>query len=1056
MRPVKLIMSAFGSYAGKTEIDFTQIPNGLFLITGDTGAGKTTIFDAITYALYDRTSGGNRDGNMMRSQYADETTDTYVEYIFLYQKKEYKIRRNPEYLRLGKRRYADGSPRYVKEAPKVELTLPDGSVFKGKKRETDQKIAEIMGLDADQFTQISMIAQGEFLKLLLAESKERKKIFSRIFRTRFYYKIQEELKKQATQLYVKLEHNLQEMKLEMRRVEYPLYEKDEKDTEKAFAVQWKEILTQDIPDRARILEILNDVIEQGNRKTKISRKESDRVQALLTDANRRLKEAELMNQLFDSYGQILTHIEEKKPEKVKCELLEEEVKMAKKAGHVWQEEKAYQEEEDRLEELKEQKQVIRQELQECRTMLRELTEEQKAAGEEKEKKESILIEKKVRIQDAIQQYKGINEKKKELDKNLKEIKKYLNQSKSTQEKKEILQKQQKEIIAFLKKYENIEICINECKNKKQQIEEKTIQYEELEQQENKKNELKKACEKARKEAEAEQERYEKSWTEYEKKYRTFLNEQAGILALNLEEGQPCPVCGSREHPQIAVLSEQAPTQAEVEDAKSKRDQREKIRDKAAGAFRNILAEYRMAQELCQTMLKKIKDASDNIEETDIKAKIQSLTDALVKVTEKLEKQEQIFIKCKEQKEEQERITDILEELNEKEQKITQCLTDLKLTYAKMQTEYQTKKEKLPYETEEEAQEHLKQTEEELKTIRQKYETVNRRLTEKQKTEKELEGREKTVAESIEQSIEKVKEKKEFYEQTRTEQGFEDEESYHRKYIPEKEIEEKEQWIGTYQKEVRELEANKGLLEQQLNGKERKDAEKIRQEIKKVSDELEQVRKSYMNLYNINNQNREIRDNLKRNFEKNNSLQKQYEMIGNLSKTANGNLSGSAKLDFETYIQRQYFRQIIRAANKRLIRMTNEEFILQCRDVEKLGSQGQAGLELDVYHMATDTVRDVKTLSGGESFMAALSMALGLSDIVQNTVGAVHLDTMFVDEGFGSLDDVSRDQAIRVLNDLADKDRLVGIISHVNELKEQIDHKLIVKKTEKGSSVSWSI
>ena len=188
-------MSAFGSYAGKTEIDFTEIPNGLFLITGDTGAGKTTVFDAITYALYDRTSGGTRDGNMMRSQYAGEETSTYVEYTFLYQKKEYKIRRNPEYLRLGKRRYADGSPRYVKETPKVELTLPDGSIFKGKKRETDQKISEIIGLDADQFTQISMIAQGEFLKLLLAESRERKKIFSRIFQTRFYYRIQEELKK---------------------------------------------------------------------------------------------------------------------------------------------------------------------------------------------------------------------------------------------------------------------------------------------------------------------------------------------------------------------------------------------------------------------------------------------------------------------------------------------------------------------------------------------------------------------------------------------------------------------------------------------------------------------------------------------------------------------------------------------------------------------------------------------------------------------------------------------------------------------------------------------
>ena len=197
------------------------------------------------------------------------------------------------------------------------------------------------------------------------------------------------------------------------------------------------------------------------------------------------------------------------------------------------------------------------------------------------------------------------------------------------------------------------------------------------------------------------------------------------------------------------------------------------------------------------------------------------------------------------------------------------------------------------------------------------------------------------------------------------------------------------------------------------------------------------------------------EHLKRYFEKTGSLQKQYEVVSNLSKTANGTLSGAVKMDFETYVQRQYFKQIIHAANKRLVQMTSNEFILQCREVKNLGSQGQAGLDLDVYHMASDSVRDVKTLSGGESFMASLAMALGLADIVQNTAGAIHLDTMFVDEGFGSLDDAAREQAIKILCDLADEKRLVGIISHVNELKEQIDCKLLVKKTEHGSHARWS-
>ena len=480
MRPVKLIMSAFGSYAGKTEIDFTEIPNGLFLITGDTGAGKTTVFDAITYALYDRTSGGTRDGNMMRSQYAGEETSTYVEYTFLYQKKEYKIRRNPEYLRLGKRRYADGSPRYVKETPKVELTLPDGSIFKGKKRETDQKISEIIGLDADQFTQISMIAQGEFLKLLLAESRERKKIFSRIFQTRFYYRIQEELKKQAVQLYVKLEQNLQEMKLEMARVEYPSYKKDggvwpeevqlEKCTEENELIkQWKVIAGQDIPDRERISVILKEIIDQGNRWEKVCKKESSRAQMVLEDKNRLLKEAELLNQLFDSYERVLSRLEEKMPEKAKYEFLTGRIQTGKKAGRVLQEEKRYLEEEKRLTKLEVQERSLQKELQECRKQLQELTDKQKEAGREKTEKETVLTEKKVRIQDAILQYQSMNAKKEELDKITKEIKNYLNQSETILQKKEILQNNQKEILTFLKKYEKIETCINECRKNRYAI-----------------------------------------------------------------------------------------------------------------------------------------------------------------------------------------------------------------------------------------------------------------------------------------------------------------------------------------------------------------------------------------------------------------------------------------------------------------------------------------------------------------------------------------------------------------------------------------------------------
>lgn len=914
MRPVKLIMSAFGSYAGEVKIDFAKIPGGLFLITGDTGAGKTTIFDAITYALYDRTSGGNRDGNMMRSQYAKPETDTYVEYTFSYQEKEYTVRRNPEYLRLGKRKYADGSPRYVKESPKVELILPDGSVFKGKKRETDQKIAEIMGLDADQFTQIAMIAQGDFLKLLLAESKERKKIFSRIFQTKFYYRIQEELKKRATDLYVKLEHNLHETKLEMDRVE------------KVDGMEdiWNEVVKKEIPDGEQVLEILQRIIEQGRKSEKEKKKEVAEAQKLVDTRNQQFREAELLNQLFMSYK------------------------------------------------------TIEQELEKKQTDVISGTRKLKAAEKEKQETEHLLREKIVRIQDALPVYRDLDNRKEILEKTENGMKQNNQQLEETQKRIESCKNKNKENEIFLEKYKNVGICIEECKNRKQKLQEKLRQYEEIRKQKQKTEKLKGECREAKIESDKNQQLYRDALMRYEEMYQHFLNEQAGILALGLEEGLPCPVCGSREHPRICPVSEQAPSQLEVEEAKKKREQKEKLRDEAAEKFQKVSSRYQAAEEVYQTLLKRVEDIEKEAEE---KEELKELGRKIGKLSEIAELSEKL-------KEEQERVKRMQKELEETEASLQQKVTKLQIEYAGQKAEYDTRREKLPFETYAEAEKELQQMKEKVDLAIATYEAAQGEVREYLNEQKELEGRKTTLSE-------------------------------------------------------------------QLEGKEQADLDEIREKQTEAMNQLETANGRYMAYHNQNERNVESRERLKKLFSKDQDLQKQYEVVSNLNKTANGNLSGSVKLDFETYIQRQYFKQIIRAANKRLVRMTNGEFILQCREVEKLGSQGQAGLDLDVYHMATDTVRDVKTLSGGESFMASLAMALGLSDIVQNTAGAIHLDTMFVDEGFGSLDDTARDQAIRVLTDLADQNRLVGIISHVNELKEQIDRKLLVTKTENGSIVRWS-
>ena len=293
MKPVKLIMSAFGSYAGEVAIDFSEVQHGLFLITGDTGAGKTTIFDAVTYALYDQTSGGVREGSMMRSQYAGEDVETYVEYTFSYRQDLYTVRRNPEYMRLGKRKYADGSKRLVKEAAKVELILPDGMAFQGKKKEIDQKIEEIIGLDAEQFTQIAMIAQGDFLKLLHAESKERKKIFSKIFQTKLYYKVQEELKDRAKKLYIQLEDNKKDQQREIERVEYG---KDSR-----WAAEWDEQKNIAAADGDELVRVLKEILREDGAVQKKKIQESETLQQKIDDIRGRQKEGEMLNALFADY-----------------------------------------------------------------------------------------------------------------------------------------------------------------------------------------------------------------------------------------------------------------------------------------------------------------------------------------------------------------------------------------------------------------------------------------------------------------------------------------------------------------------------------------------------------------------------------------------------------------------------------------------------------------------------------------------------------------------------------------------------------------------------------
>lgn len=1064
MKPIRLVMSAFGSYAEKTEIDFTDVQHGLFLVTGDTGAGKTTVFDAVTYALYDQTSGGKRDGNMMRSQYASEETDTYVEYTFSYREEIYTVRRNPEYLRLGKRRYADGSPRYVKESPKVELFLPDGNVYRGRKRETDQKIVEIMGMDADQFTQIAMIAQGDFLKLLHAESKERRRIFSKIFGTKLYHRVQEELKRRAGVLYGQLEDNLRAAKQEMERVEiagnYSFI--DDEMNESSCIERFNTLKEYSVIPYDEVMEALKEIIKTGNILEKEKKKTAETLRMSLDELNGKKREGETLNRLFDAFDQVRLREEELSQKEEECKGWESRLLVARRAEKVQVQETRLVRGQDALGKIRKNLADLSLRLDSLKVQVLETKEIKLRLEEELARQEKSCNAEVVRLEDALPQYERYEQLKEQYKKEQKSKEKMQRELDKQKKLLDELKKQEDDARKIQERYAKSPGKIEGLRIKERQQVLRSRELTELENQwkylENETEEL----QSRKRLAEKDHDSYLKVFQAYEERYQAFFMEQAGILAGKLEAGKPCPVCGSCEHPNICTLTEGAPTQQEVEKAKKKRDQAEERREQSAAMLREQAARCKaegdaFAREFERVMEKSFSE--DDKENDGVKSLIreaaakngreaQEIREELENVSREAEMYQRAV-------ETEQRVREELHSLEQSYEQAKSEYGDLLIGEKRLESEMRMKEEKLPFPSLAQAKERRDELKKALDAARRGFEQAEEKERQTIEEMRKLEGQKTGSEESLRQQEEEVRECRSDYDAALIQQGFGDEAAYMGGKLSLDAMEELERKVKEFHTQVNEAAGRKKSLKEQLEGKERADLLKLGDMIQEAASNQKNAQEEYVRLFSVNQKNREVRSRLKHFLEKDKELQLQYEMIGNLSRTANGNLSGTVKLDFETYVQRQYFKQIIRAANKRLLRMTSGEFILQCRDVKNLASQGQAGLDLDIYHMASDSVRDVKTLSGGESFMASLSMALGLSDIVRNTAGAIHLDTMFVDEGFGSLDDGARGQAIRILTELADEKTLVGIISHVNELKEQIDRKLMVTRTDKGSAAKWA-
>ena len=914
MRPLKLIISAFGPYADKTELDLSQLgSSGLYLITGDTGAGKTTLFDAIAFALYGEPSGETREASMLRSKYAQPDTDTYVEMTFAYNGNEYNIVRNPEYQRPKKR--GDGFTSHKTDAI---LTYPDGRLVTGSPQVTNA-IKELIGIGRSQFTQIAMIAQGDFLKLLIASTKERQEIFRQIFQTKNYETLQYRLKSEASTMgsqYTEIQRSIKQY------IDGIVFEVDdvlEIDVRKAQSGQ---LTTQ------AVLELLVNLTEQDKTNYEAKKAVLKAVESEISKIDSTLGKAAQDN-------------------RARADLNKAKSDLSSASEKVPELQTAYEDAAKHQPEIE--------------TLTGQIATEQSKLPQYNELDAASNV-----INEKSKELKALEKKKGELAKDIRLKRDQLKARtdellslKDVETKKLQLEAEQEKAKLRKRQLGGLSALLSERAKIKAAYEASQADYQEL-----------------RDVADA-------ANINYIELNRAFLNAQAGILAGTLEEGAPCPVCGSKEHPSPAELSNEAPTEKAVDTAKKKAD---KAQSDASNASSTAAGE---------------------------KAKLESKDKEIAKAAQ------EIFAEQPE----------MLEEniYAETAQLLVHMRTlSAEIEVAELGCERKAKIESNLPNTEKEVTELSEAIAENETTIAAHTAEINGFVSMLTKLKASLSFSKKAEAEA---NIRMLADKKKLLEN---------------------DISFSKETLDNHKALVSSLETQIQTLVGQLEGAEAIEVDNLDKQKMALWEKKKAYTDKLTAIVSRFSTNTGIKERIAERLKEGSVVEERLKWVKALSDTANGQLAGKDKIMLETFVQASYFEHIIRRANVRLMVMSSGQYELK-RASDASNQRSQSGLELNVIDHYNASERSVKTLSGGESFMASLSLALGLSDEIQSTSGGIRLDSMFVDEGFGSLDQDTLSQALKVLNGLADSSLLVGIISHVAELKERIDKQIIVKKEKSDGS-----
>lgn len=1060
MKPLRLKMQAFGSYGKETVIDFEKVNQNLFLITGDTGAGKTTIFDAIVFALYGEASSSSnkKEGVVLQSQYVDFDSEPYVELVFSEGRDEnreiYTVRRVPRHLKTITRGANKGKPK--ENTGSVSLIMPDGMEYPSK--ETDRKLQEIVGLTKSQFMQVAMIAQGEFMDLLRAKSDDKKVIFRKLFNTEMYQDIVAELgnRKRAKEKEIAVLKT--QCQGEVSRIRIPeTYESEslkqlKKQLEEGEMTRLTDFL-EEVEKLCDWLEKHTDLAEKDYRKSVENR---DKKRELYTRAEALLK-------WFDQLETAEQKLQECAGDEAKIVETTALISRIRNAYEIRETGVLLNDAERRLAELERSLKTQEKQLpilKETRETA-EKTEEQKKLIRDQELQNYSKISEKV--QKALKLFEQIKSLHIQAEADRENCTLAIENTKKVRKQQEALEEQETQWKKQSEELSEVDKKLVLAENKKQESDAVSKEIVDVQTMGNQAEQCRKNAIKTRENYAKITEKYNAVNTEYEEVRLYFLNAQAGFLAAELEPGKPCPVCGSTEHPHPAKKGVESVdiSEEKLQNMQANVDKLRKDQEKAAGDAAATRSEYdtrkdtyiASVRKLQERLHRSISSITEQSSVTEMSNALENWKQQTETELEKLTADTKLLVKIREALQNMEKkkkqLQDTYDECTGKEKAAAEKL-------AGSEAALENIKGSAEFKTEEEAKAALLQAEDSKKQA----EDVYQKVLAEAKGAANAQKRAETLINRYRQEIPEQKKcmedrKTSYIEVMETKRMTESEwkeivETYSREAA-----EEFQKTVNAYYEKKAAAQVQKDSAQSAVGESKRPVLEELQKEKEVAETEYLEKEKNYNQLRTDNKDDREIFDSLSGRLEERKAIVEEHARIDTLYRMTSGNVSGS-RMDLETYVQRYYLERILYAANRRFQEMSAGQFELRMYDLEKAGEGKNRGLDLMVYSTVTGKEREVRTLSGGESFMAALSLALGMADQIQQSSAAINLDMMFIDEGFGSLDEHSRNQAVRVLQEMAEGSRLIGIISHVSELKQEIEDQLIVKKDEDGSHVKWQI